>query len=115
MNSSDWYINRQLKALFLLAHLAPGILVFVTGCGAEPTLDPVLAPSKINVDTHENLERIKLTIQFDGDFHGNMNGEAYRYKMDLNLTEEELADYRKQVEFLLGKIDEATAGEIRGE
>lgn len=93
-----------MKRLLLISCL------LLVGCKEEvvPTDPGVLPPAKIKVQTDETLDGVNLVITFDGNESSHPKApERFRATSVLNLSEEELAEYRKQVEFLLGKIDEA--------
>lgn len=86
-----------------------GLTLLLAGCEIPPAPPPaVLPPPQIEVDIKESTQGLTFNVTFPGNEATQPNHDKrWRSGVLLTLTEEELGDFRKEVEFLLGRIDEA--------
>ena len=83
-----------------------------TGCDPpQPPPKPkpgILPPPQIEVEITETLKELSVSITFQGPEATQPEAQVRkRVPLILHLKEDELDDYRKEVEFLLGKLNEA--------
>lgn len=67
----------------------------ISGCG------DVLSSPKIEIEGHDTTEWSGITVRYE--YHSSHNGSSY---VELN-SPEEVASYKKQVQFLLKQLDDA--------
>lgn len=73
------------------------LIAFLLICGCENGINP---PPKIEVEINDNTDHTTVTVHYRHHSGGSNPYEELK-------TPEELAEYKKQVDFLLDRLDEA--------
>lgn len=97
----------QKKMMMNITTFLALIIVFSIGGCEEATKVPSYKP-KIVVDSSESTEKILFKVTYYGDdsYWDQGRREYVRRHITVSISEENMAEYKKQVQFLLEKLDQ---------